>query len=163
MKYLPLADRIIVEAAEEHRVTAGGIVVPDVALNHKHLGFGTVVAVGAGRVNAEGRVVPLTVKVGDTVAYPRRAPALIPVIADDGSETTQLMLREADCVAIVEELPKSTNIRGLDGRILAMMPQSRGLPDAVYKNTAEIELAEREGWAEPGEYTDDCPPGDNRL
>lgn len=163
MKYIPLADRIIVEPAEENRVTPGGIIVPDVAVNHKHLAFGTVIAVGAGRVNAEGRTVPLTVKAGDTVAFPRRAVALIPIIHEDGSEETQIMLREAEVVAIVEDLPRPTSIRGLDGRILAMTPASRGLPDSVYENREAMAVAVKEGWAEPEEAVDEAEPGDARL
>lgn len=122
-----------------------------------------MVAVGSGRVNLEGQVVPLTVKAGDTVMFLRRSGTPIDVPTEQGVEETQLLMREPDILAVVTGLPRDSGIRGLDGRILAMMPSSSALPDKVYQNMAEADVAEREGWAQPGELVDDCPPGDDRL
>ena len=88
MRYEPLADRVIVEPAEENKKTPGGLYVPDVATNQKHVAYGTIIAVGTGRANAEGKNVPLHVKVGDVVCFPRKAPAVIPIIRDDGTDAT---------------------------------------------------------------------------
>lgn len=134
MKYQPLADRVIVEPAQDNRVSRGGIVMPDIVQSHRLLAFGTVVSHGNGRVNAEGLCVPLTVKVGDVVAYPRREAQAIPLLRDDGSELELLMLREGQIVAIVHDLPKATSLVDVAGAPLSMMPSSRGLPDVVYEN-----------------------------
>lgn len=145
MRYLPLADRITVQESERHKVSPGGIVIPDVVQMNKHLAFGTVLDVGAGRINAEGKVVPLTVKPGDVVAYPRKLASHIPVIDEDGRERTVILLREAEVIAIVEGLPVATHVVGFDSRVLAMIPTSRGLPDSVYENRGLLEEAEANG------------------
>ncbi len=150
MRYQPLADRLIIEPAEEANVSPGGILIPAVATSHKHLGFGTVIATGAGRVNAEGKTVPLTVKAGDTIAYPRRAAAPIPLVDEDGRETTQLLLREGDIVAIVHDLPRASALSGPDGRLVRMMPTSAALPDIAYQNREELDVAEKNGWLDAG-------------
>jgi co-chaperonin GroES (HSP10) len=154
MRYLPLADRVLVEPTEEARVTRGNIVIPDIATNHKLLAFGTVVAHGSGRINAEGKSIPLSVEVGDIVAYPRKEAQPIPLVRDDGSEFTLMMLREAQIVARVFDLPKATTLIDVAGAPLSIVPTSRGLPDSVYANRDELAKAKRDsGW--PAEDFDD--------
>ena len=65
----PLGDRIIVKPAEvaEER-TASGFIIPDSAKKEKP-GQGTVVAVGEGRRNERGDLMPLRVTVGDVVLF----------------------------------------------------------------------------------------------
>ena len=58
----PLHDRIIVKRLEQETKTTGGIIIPDTA-KEKPL-KGEVVAIGKGRVNDEGKVLPLEVKKG---------------------------------------------------------------------------------------------------
>ena len=60
VKFNPLADRVLIEAAPAEQKTASGIFIPDTA-KEKPLN-GTVIAVGSGKKDE-----PLTVKVGDTV------------------------------------------------------------------------------------------------
>lgn len=146
MRYLPLADRVIVEPIEENRLTPGGILVPDIALHHKYIAYGTVVAVGTGRVNAEGKTVPLALKVGDTVSYPRKAPAYLPLIRDDGREDIVHLMREAEIACVVEGLPRATKISGVDGRLLSMLPASRAEPDSAIENRELLDEAARAGW-----------------
>lgn len=146
MKYQPLADRVIVEPVEEKRITRGGLYVPDIATSHKILAFGTVVAHGGGRINAEGKCVPLTVQVGDVVAYARREAAPIPIQHDDGSEYELLMLREGQIIAIVHDLPRATKIVDVAGAPLSITPSSRALPDSAYENRDGLDRAKAEGW-----------------
>lgn len=154
MRYEPLADRIIVEPTEEDRVTRGGLLIPDIVQSHKLLAFGTVVAHGAGRINAEGKCIPLTVQVGDVIAYPRKEAQPIPLVRDDGSEFTLVLLREVQVVARVHDLPTVTKIVDVSGARLSMVPTSRGLPDSVYANREELAKAKRDsGW--PAEEFDD--------
>lgn len=67
MPLRPLATKVVVVPADEEEKTPGGIVLPDAA--KKKPQEGQVVAVGSGRTLDDGTVVPLAVKVGDTVVY----------------------------------------------------------------------------------------------
>lgn len=168
MRLEPIYDRILVEPLSEGRVSAGGIAIPDVAAASRPYAYGEVIAAGGGRVNLEGRVAPLAVKVGDVVMFPRRAGMRIPMLDDDGTvqrtdagdERELLLMREPDVLAVVHDFPRATSIAGLDGRLLRMIPTSKGLPDSVYKNREEMDLAEKAGFAEPGDHVDDFEPGD---
>lgn len=83
----PLADRVIVEAAQAEEKTAGGIIIPDTAKEKPSKG--TVVAVGNGKKDE-----PMTVKVGDTVLYGKYAGTEINVEGAD-----YLIMRESDILA----------------------------------------------------------------
>ena len=95
MKLRPLQDRIIVKRVEEETKTAGGIFIPETAKEKPQRG--QVVAVGNGKKTDDGKVLPLDVKVGDTVLFGKYAGTDIKV---DGEEL--LMMREDDILAVVE-------------------------------------------------------------
>ena len=67
MNIRPLHDRVIVKRMEEERTSAGGIVIPDSATEKPIRG--EITAVGNGKVNENGEVRPLDVKVGDMVLF----------------------------------------------------------------------------------------------
>jgi chaperonin GroES len=67
MPLRPLATKIVVKPSDEEEKTAGGILLPDAA--RKKPTEGKVVAVGKGRTLDDGKIVPLSVKVGDVVVY----------------------------------------------------------------------------------------------
>ena len=94
MKVRPLHDRIIVKRTEEEEKTKGGIIIPDAA-KEKPI-EGEVIAVGTGKVNEDGKKIPLEVKVGDRVLFGKYAGTEIKM---DGEE--HLMMREDDVLAIV--------------------------------------------------------------
>jgi chaperonin GroES len=60
MKIRPLHDRILVKREEEKEVKKGGIIIPDTAKEKPQ--EGKVIAVGNGKVNDEGKKVPLDVR-----------------------------------------------------------------------------------------------------
>jgi chaperonin GroES len=151
MKHVPLHDRVTAEPIEEQRISRGGLAIPDTALNNKHVAFARVLEVGPGRVNAEGKVVPLQVKPGDVICFPRKAPALIPTWDADGNEKTVLMMREAEIVSIAVDMPVFSTLSGPDGRLLSIMPNSRAIPDSAYQSQEEMQIAVKEGWSEPDE------------
>lgn len=66
-KLTPLHDRILVRRVEEQESVRGGIIIPDSAKEKSQ--EGEVIAVGKGRVNEDGKVIPLEVKVGDHVLF----------------------------------------------------------------------------------------------
>ncbi len=61
----PLNDRVLVKRVEAEQKVKSGIIIPDTA-KEKPL-EGKVVAVGAGRLNDDGKRVALDVKAGDRV------------------------------------------------------------------------------------------------
>jgi chaperonin GroES len=65
MKVIPLHDRVLVKRLEAEETTKGGIIIPDTAKEKPQ--EAEVIAVGKGRVNEDGKVVPLDVKKGDKV------------------------------------------------------------------------------------------------
>ncbi len=68
MKLQPLDDRIVVRPGESEETTASGLVIPDTAKEKPQQG--EVLAVGPGRrSDTSGEIIPLDVKVGDTVVY----------------------------------------------------------------------------------------------
>ena len=95
MKLTPLHDRIIVKPAPAEEVTKGGIIIPDTA-KEKPL-QGKITAVGKGRIDDSGKLIPMQLKVGDNVLYGKYAGTEITI---DGEE--YLMMKENDVFAIVE-------------------------------------------------------------
>ena len=90
----PLADRVVVSPAAAEETTAAGIIIPDTAKEKPQKG--KVVATGAGRVNDDGKTIPLSVKNGDEVIYSKYAGT---EYSEGGKE--YLIVRESDILAIV--------------------------------------------------------------
>ena len=67
MKVRPLYDRVLVKRIEAEERTKGGIIIPDTAKEKPSQG--KIVAVGAGRLDKEGKRVPMEVKVGERVLF----------------------------------------------------------------------------------------------
>lgn len=65
IKIKPLGDRVLVEAVEETEVEKGGIIIPDTAKEKPQEAI--VVALGTGKKDDDGNVIPFEVKVGDKV------------------------------------------------------------------------------------------------
>jgi chaperonin GroES len=96
MNLKPLGDRLIVRAVEEEAATPSGIVLPDTA-KEKPL-KGRVLAVGDGKLEDDGRRIPLDVAAGDEVVYSKYGGTEIVVDGED-----LLVLRESDVLAKVIE------------------------------------------------------------
>jgi len=92
MNLEPLGDRIVVKPVAKEEVTKGGIVLPDTAREKPQ--EGEVVAVGPGRMTEEGKRVPLDLKKGDTVVYPKYSGT---ELKSDGEE--YLIMRESEVLA----------------------------------------------------------------
>ena len=69
IKLQPLFDRVLVKPIEREEVTKGGIVLLDTGKGK--LQEGEVVAVGPGRLSEDGKRIPMDVKAGDTIVYPK--------------------------------------------------------------------------------------------
>ncbi len=95
MKLQPLHDRIILEPAIKEEKTAGGILLPDTAKEKPQKG--KVLAVGPGKKLDSGKLVPMDIKVGDTVLYGKYSGTEVTL---DGKEYT--ILRQEDLLAILQ-------------------------------------------------------------
>lgn len=95
MKIRPLQDRVIVKRIEEEEKTKGGIIIPDTAKEKPQ--EGRVVAVGKGKVNEDGKITPLDVKVNDRVLFGKYSGSEINI---DGEE--HVIMREDDILGVIE-------------------------------------------------------------
>ena len=65
----PLADRVLIKPIEAEESTYGNIVVPDMGKDRPD--FGTVLAVGPGRYDNNGNLIPTCSEVGQQVIMPK--------------------------------------------------------------------------------------------
>jgi chaperonin GroES len=95
MKIRPLHDRVIVKRIEEERKSAGGIVIPDTAAEKPDQG--EIVAVGKGKKDEQGKLIPIDVKVGDRVLFGKYSGQTVKVKGDE-----LLVMREEDIMGVIE-------------------------------------------------------------
>ncbi len=82
MNLQPLDDRIVVRPGESEETTASGLVIPDTAKEKPQQG--EVLAVGPGRrAENTGEIIPMDVKVGDTVVYSKYGGTEITIEGED--------------------------------------------------------------------------------
>ena len=89
----PLQDRVIIKRVKEEEKSKGGIIIPDSA-KEKPI-EGEVLAVGNGKVQEDGTVRKLDVKVGDRVLFGKYSGTEVKI---DGDE--HVLLREDDVLAV---------------------------------------------------------------
>lgn len=95
MQIRPLYDRVVVKRVEQQRTTASGIVIPDTATEKPEQG--EVVAVGQGKLLADGTTHPVAVNVGDRVLFSKYAGQTVKL-----HDQELLVMREEDILAIIE-------------------------------------------------------------
>ena len=95
MKIQPLNDRILALRVEEQEKTSGGIIIPDTAKEKPQ--EGKIVAVGPGKVDDNGKRIPLEVKKGDRVLFGKYAGTEIRIAGVE-----HLIMREDDILGIIE-------------------------------------------------------------
>ena len=96
-KVVPLGDRIVVRQTHQEEVRASGLVIPDTAREKPQMG--EVIAVGPGRVDDNGKRVPVDVKAGDRVLYAKYSGQEIPRGVFGSDEEEYLVLKETDILA----------------------------------------------------------------
>ena len=96
MKIRPLQDRVLVKRIEDEvEKTKGGIIIPDTAKEKPH--EGKIIAVGKGKVNDDGKLTPLDVKVGDRILFGKYSGSEVKL---NGEE--HLIMREEDILGVLE-------------------------------------------------------------
>jgi len=95
MNIKPLHDKVLIKRVDEETKTAGGIIIPDTAKEKPSEGI--VEAVGNGFRTEDGKVLPMSVKVGDRVLFAKWGGTEVKL----GGET-RLIVKESDILAVVE-------------------------------------------------------------
>jgi chaperonin GroES len=93
----PLADRVVIKPAEREDKTKGGIFLPDTASKERPM-EGLVEAVGEGRRDDNGKIVPMSVKVGDKVLFAKYSGTEFKV-----DDVEYLIMAEKDIMGIIQE------------------------------------------------------------
>jgi len=96
MNLVPLEDRVVVQVIETEEKTSSGIVLPDTAKEKPSKA--TVLAVGPGKYDESGKLLPMPVKKGDVVVFAKYSGTELKL---DGEE--YLVMRASDLMGI---LPK---------------------------------------------------------
>ena len=94
MNLKPLGDRVVIKPSPKEEITKSGLVIPDTAKEKPQ--EGTILAVGPGRLDDDGKRLPMDVKVNDKVLYAKYAGTEIKIEGED-----HLILRETDILAVV--------------------------------------------------------------
>lgn len=94
----PLGDRVLVEPLEkdEKGKTKSGIIIPD-TVSKERGEQGKVLAVGEGRRGDDGKLIPLSVKKGQTIIFSKYGPDEIKI-----DDQEYFIISEANILAIVE-------------------------------------------------------------
>ena len=95
MKIKPLYDRVLVKRIEEKEQKKGNIIIPDTA-REKPM-EGKIVAVGAGRVDKDGKTKPLQVKKGDRVIFGKYSGTEIKI-----DEIEHVIIKEDEILGVIQ-------------------------------------------------------------
>lgn len=95
-KIKPLGDRVLIKRVTQEQSTASGIIIPDTAKEKAQIG--AVIAVGAGRRDKDGMLIPMAVKVGDKVYFGKYAGT------EAGDE--YLIVKEDEILGLIESSKK---------------------------------------------------------
>jgi len=99
MKFRPLHDRVLVRRVDEDERSAGGIIIPDTAKEKPMQG--EVIAVGPGARDENGKIVPLSVKVGDQILFGKWSGTEVKINGEDLA-----IMKESDIFGVVEGAKK---------------------------------------------------------
>ena len=93
-KFRPLHDRIVVRRITAEEKTKGGIIIPDSA--QEKPSQGEIVAVGPGGRDEAGKLIPIDLKVGNTVLFGKWSGTEVKL---DGEEL--LIMKESDIMGVI--------------------------------------------------------------
>ena len=95
MDLRPLHDRLIVRRLEEGEQKSGRIIIPDSAKEKPQRG--EVIAAGSGKLQKDGKRIPLDVKTGDMILFGKYTSQEVKL---DGEE--YLIMREDEVLAVID-------------------------------------------------------------
>ncbi len=91
----PLQDRVLVKRLEEKEVKKGGIIIPDTAKEKPQ--EGEIMAVGPGKVTEDGKLQPMSVKVGDKILFGKYSGSEVKL-----GDEEYLIMKEDDILGILQ-------------------------------------------------------------
>jgi chaperonin GroES len=94
MKFRPLHDRVAIRRIKEDTKSKGGILIPETA-REKPV-EGEVVAVGPGRRDEAGKLIPVDVKTGETILFGKWSGTEVKIDGED-----LLIIQESDIMGVV--------------------------------------------------------------
>ncbi|MCP5470379.1 MAG: co-chaperone GroES [Chlamydiales bacterium] len=94
-KLKPLGNRVLVKRLEAEDTVKGGIILPDSAKKKQETA--QVIAVGTGKQDKEGKLIPFPVKVGDKILMEKYSGQEITL-----NDEEMIILSADDIIAIVE-------------------------------------------------------------
>ena len=92
---IPLSDKLVLRPIIQEEVLASGIVIPDTAKEKPQQG--EVIAVGPGRRDDDGKIIPMDIGVGDRVLYAKYTGQEIKIENEE-----LIVLREGDILCKVK-------------------------------------------------------------
>ena len=92
VKLQPMGDRLVVKPTQQEEKTKSGIYLPDTAKEKPQ--EGKVVAVGPGKMNDDGKRIPMDVEVGDIIIYAKYGGSEIKL-----EDEELIIMRESDILA----------------------------------------------------------------
>jgi chaperonin GroES len=96
MKIRPLGDRVLVEPkADQDEVKKGGIIIPDTAKEKPQ--EGKVIAVGEGKLDDNGKKIPMHVKKGDKVLMPKYGGSEVKI-----NDKEYSLIKEDDILGVID-------------------------------------------------------------
>ena len=95
MQLKPIGDKVIIEVLTSQEKTKGGIILPDTAKEKPQ--EGKVIAVGTGKVLANGKTVPPDVRPGEKILFGKYSGNEVKV---DGNE--YLIINQDDILAVIK-------------------------------------------------------------
>jgi chaperonin GroES len=95
MNLKPLLDRVVIKRLAEENKTAGGLIIPDTAKEKPSTGV--VVSVGPGGRDDDGKLVEMTLKVGDKVLFGKWSGTEIKINGED-----LVIMKETEVFGILE-------------------------------------------------------------
>jgi chaperonin GroES len=104
MKFRPLHDRVVVRRIDAEEKTAGGIIIPDTAKEKPQQG--EVLAVGPGKRDETGKLVPPDVRAGDEILFGKWSGTEVKIDGED-----LLIMKEDDIMGVVEGRCQEQNHR----------------------------------------------------
>jgi len=96
MKFRPLHDRIVIKRIDAEAKTASGIIIPDTAKEKPQQG--EVVAVGPGRRDEAGKLIPIDVRTHDRVLFGKWSGTEVKI-----DDVEYLIMNESDIMGVVVE------------------------------------------------------------
>ena len=94
----PLGDRVLVLPLDKNEaMSKSGIIIPE-TVDKERPDKGKVVAVGPGKRNDDGKLIPVSVKIGQTVIFSKYGPDEIKI-----ADKEYYVISESNILAIIEE------------------------------------------------------------